>query len=159
MERAVEQAAEVFRQLGDRAAQAGTRITIEANPAAYGTNFLNTLDEVIDFVSAADHPAIAVILDLGAMHMNGAFDAVPDALPRISPKLNHVHVSEPELAPAPADPERLSPVLKALDHEGYAKAVSIEMRCPANGLEGVRTSIARLAEAAQICAAGGVAHA
>lgn len=159
MERAVAQAAEVFRELGDRAAQAGTRITIEANPAAYGTNFLNTLEEVIDFVGTVDHPAIAVILDLGAMHMNGAFDTVPDALPSISSELGHVHVSEPELAPAPADPERLAPVLKALDTEGYANAVSIEMRRPPSGLDGVKTSIARLAEAAQVRSVGGVAHA
>lgn len=150
MEQALAEAAEVFRELGDRAAQAGTKITIEANPAAYGTNFLNTLDEALSFVEAVDHPAIAAILDLGAMHMNGDFDSLSEALPALAPKLNHVHVSEPDLAPAPADPNRLAPVLSGLAQQGYKKAVSIEMRRPQSGLEGVRSSIAELANAARL---------
>lgn len=156
MEQALDEAAGVFRTLGDRAEKAGTVITIEANPAAYGTNFLNTLGEASSFVERVDHPAIAPILDLGAMHMNGEFEIVPGALPRLAPKLNHVHVSEPELAPAPADPARLAPVLAGLASQGYTKAVSIEMRRPENGLQGVRASIAALAEAAKL---GEIVHA
>ena len=82
--------------------------------------------------------------------MNGEFNAVAEALPDLSSSLNHVHVSEPELAPAPADPERLAPVLKGLTQHGYTKAVSIEMRRPDNGVQGVRASIAALAEAARM---------
>lgn len=149
MERALDEAAGVFRALGDRANLVGTCITIEANPAAYGTNFLNSLEEATAFVEAVDHPAIAAILDLGAMHMNGSFDDVPAYLETLAARLNHVHVSEPELAPAPADKERLAPVLSALKAKAYEKAVSIEMRRPRNGIEGVRTSIAGLAHAAK----------
>lgn len=160
MERALEEAADVFRKLGDRAKAAGTCITIEANPAAYGTNFLNTLEEAAAFVGEVDHPAIAAILDLGAMHMNGSFDAVLGHLETLIPRLNHVHVSEPELAPAPAEPERLVPVLSALSEHGYDKAVSIEMRRPDNGLEGVRASIESLAKAAKASESmGGHVHA
>ena len=146
---AMEQAADVFRSLGDSAAAAGTRITIEANPAAYGTNFCTTLDEADTLVALIDHPAIALILDLGAMHMNGAFASVPDRLPALTPSLNHVHVSEPHLAPAPADAAALAPVLRALRAEGYAKAVSIEMKRPEHGLAEVRRSVARLVAAHQ----------
>ncbi|WP_298303727.1 sugar phosphate isomerase/epimerase [uncultured Erythrobacter sp.] len=160
MERALGKATEVFRALGDRAKSAGTRITIEANPAAYGTNFLNTLDEVEVFVAEVNHPAIAVILDLGAMHMNGEFDTVPERLRTISQTLNHVHVSEPELAPAPADPTLLAPVLSALDKHSYDKAVSIEMRRPENGIQGIKSSIVALATAAKTAGIGwGMAHA
>lgn len=145
---ALVQAAELFRRLGDRAASAGTRITIEANPAAYGTNFLNTLDEAEAFVERVDHPAIALILDLGAMHMNGSFDTVPARLPQIAPRLNHVHVSEPDLAPAPADAEALVPVLQGLRALGYGKAVSIEMKRTGHGLADVARAAGRLADAA-----------
>lgn len=147
MDGALEEAAAVFRRLGDAAAAAGTRITIEANPAAYGTNFLTTLDEAEAFVAAVDHPAVAVILDLGAMHMNGEFAGVPARLPGLAPRLNHVHVSEPELAPAPADAAALVPVLQGLAAAGYAKAVSIEMKRSPQGLADLRGAAARLVAA------------
>lgn len=144
---ALAEAVEVFRKLGDAAVQAGTRIAIEANPASYGTNFLTTLDEVLDFVALADHPAIVPHLDLGAMHMNGEFAGVPARLPTLAPCLSHVHVSEPDLAPAPADPVALIPVLDGLRAAGYANAVSIEMKRAPDGLATVRRAALRLAEA------------
>ena len=147
MEAALGQAADVFRRLGDAAAAAGTRIAIEPNPAAYGTNFLNTLDAADGFAQAVCHPAIALILDLGAMHMNGEFASVPARLPALTARLNHVHVSEPDLAPAPAEAASLVPVLKGLRHAGYANAVSIEMKRPAGGLDDVRQAAVRLAAA------------
>ena len=149
MEGALDEAAEVFRRLGDAAAVAGTRITIEANPAAYGTNFLTTLEEAEAFVQAVDHPAIALILDLGAMHMNASFGSVPARLPDLAPRLHHVHVSEPDLAPAPADAAALVPVLRGLRAADYAKAVSIEMKRPSQGLAEVRRAVARLVAAHQ----------
>jgi len=149
MDAALAEAAAVFRRLGDHAAAAGTRITIEANPAAYGTNFLNTLEEAEAFVQAVDHPGIALILDLGAMHINGSFDSVPTRLPGLMPRLHHVHVSEPDLVPAPAAAAPLVPVLRGLRAAGYAKAVSIEMKRSTKGLADVRRAAARLAEAHQ----------
>lgn len=149
MATALDEATQVFRKLGDRALDAGTCITIEANPAAYGTNFLNTFGEATDFVSKTDHPAIAAILDLGAMHMNDDFSSVTQVIENKSLNLNHVHVSEPELAPAPASAEALAPVLRALAKKGYSKAVSIEMRRDESGLEAVATSVNALADAAK----------
>jgi sugar phosphate isomerase/epimerase len=144
---ALEEGAAVFRDLGDLAAAEGTRITIEANPAAYGTNFCNTLEEAEAFAALVDHPAVAMILDLGAMHMNGDFASVPARLPALTPRLNHVHVSEPDLAPAPADAAALAPVLQGLVAAGYSKAVSIEMKRPAEGLIAVRGAVQRLGQA------------
>lgn len=144
---ALDQAAEVFRRLGDAAAAADTRIGIEANPAAYGTNFCTTLDEALGFVALVDHPAIVPHLDLGAMHMNGDFAGVQERLPGLAPRLSHVHVSEPELAPAPADPAALVPVLAGLGAAGYSRAVSIEMKRASDGLAAVRRAVRGLAEA------------
>lgn len=69
-------ALQTFLQLGDAAAAAGTVIAVEPNPVGYGTNFLNTLAEADAFVSAVEHPAITVNLDLGAMHMNSDFNLI-----------------------------------------------------------------------------------
>jgi len=156
MDRALNEAAELFRMLGDRAVAARTKIAIEANPAVYGTNFLNTLEDAVSFVELVDHPAVVAILDLGAMHINGDFAAVPSMIPKITSQLNHVHVSEPHLAPAPASSNALTPVLKALSDHGYKGAVSIEMKRPDGGLAEVEAAIARLAGAAQNL---GVCHA
>lgn len=147
MDDALDQAAEVFRKLGDAAAAADTRIAIEANPAAYGTNFCNTLDEALAFVALVDHPAVVPHLDLGAMHMNGDFGGVPALLPALAPRLGHVHVSEPDLAPAPADPAALAPVVAGLQAAGYDRAVSIEMKRAPEGLAAVRRAVAGLTAA------------
>jgi sugar phosphate isomerase/epimerase len=147
MGEALRQAAAVFRRHGDAAMAAGTRIAIEANPAAYGTNFCTTLDEALAFVAQVDHPAIVPHLDLGAMHMNGDFDGVLARLPGLAPRLAHVHVSEPDLAPAPADHAALVPVLKGLAAAGYARAISIEMKRATEGLAAVRRAVAALAQA------------
>lgn len=147
---ALEEAAGVFRRLGDAAHREGTKIAIEPSPEVYGTNFLNTLEAATDFVSRVDHSSIALILDLGAMLMNGPSDTVLKVDPRIVASLNHVHVSEPNLAPAPAEAEALAPVLRMLDAQGFDKAISIEMRRPEDGLVGVASALGRLKSAMAI---------
>lgn len=137
----------VFRALGDTAAHSGTKIGIEANPAIYGTNFLTTLEDAHSFVQRVDHPAIVSILDLGAMHINGTYASVPERIPEIMEHLNHVHVSEPNLAPAPDQAEALVPVLQALQANGYEHAVSIEMTRPSTGLTDVQCAVDRLVAA------------
>lgn len=119
---AMAHAQDVFRRLGDRAVAAGTAIAMETNPADYGTNFLTHLHDTTSFVTSTDHPGVVLILDLGAMHMNNSFDSTPDALPDLVSTLNHVHISEPYLAPAPADALVLAPVLRSLNRSGYTKS-------------------------------------
>ena len=153
MEQAQDEAASVFYALGDRAMQAGTVITIEANPALYGGNFLTHLEEARRFVARVNHPAIAPILDLGAMHVNGEFATVTDRVAGLMPARNHVHVSEPNLAPAPARAAALAPVLKALEAAGYARWVSIEMKRPQTGLAEVEAAVSRFVKAVQVAEA------
>ena len=147
-ERAWAQAVEVFTKVGDLAIAAGVRIAIESNPVSYGTNFLTTLSEAQHFVTLVNHPAIVLVLDLGAMHENLDFDSVPESIEIIGPRLNHVHVSEPHLAPAPKQPSDLAAVLNALRKAAYDKAVSIEMKRPPDGLVGIRSALRSLASAA-----------
>ncbi len=147
MDRATAHAKDVFRRLGDYAAEAGTVISIESNPPAYGTNFLNTLNEAAAFVVAVDHPNIALILDLGAMHMNGEFCDLLDYLLKVGGLLNHVHVSEAQLAPAPANLEEARLVFRALKSIGYTKAVSIEMKRTEHGLRDVKDRLGTLRQA------------
>lgn len=135
-------AADIFRRLGDAAVQAGTVIAVEANPAVYGTNFLNTFAEAHTFVVEVDHPGVTLVLDLGAMYINCDFDTVQDLVAAAVPRLSHVHVSEPHLAPAPKDIAQAHTVLTALVHSGYDGAVSIEMK-PA-GVDALAAAVGRL---------------
>lgn len=149
MEEALDQAAFVFLRLAEMAQNAGTKIAIEANPAAYGTNFINTLDDALGFVRRVHHPAVACVLDLGAMHINGEYATTADRIPALLPTLSHVHVSEPSLAPAPRKIKALTPVVDALRAAGYGKSISIEMKPPSNGVVGVREALRRLSTAAR----------
>ncbi|OHV77114.1 sugar phosphate isomerase/epimerase [Rhizobium sp. LCM 4573] len=121
-------ALEVFHELGDLAHTAKTRLGIEFNPTAYGTNFLNTADEVFLFVERLNHPAVSIILDVGAMHINGDFDHIEAFAQKAATRISHVHFSEPQLAPAPADAGQAARVITALSDVGYEGWYSIEMK-------------------------------
>jgi len=128
--RAMAEAAEVFARLGDRAQAEGTVIAIEPNPASYGTNFLTTVADAARFVADLAHPAIALNFDLGALYANGETAQAADIYRRVVPRVSHVHISEPELAPAPADTAALAAIANAILAEGYEGWFSIEMRQP-----------------------------
>ena len=126
--RAAEIACALFRKLGDRAQAAGTKLALEPNPAAYGTNFLTTMDETIKFAAFVDHPAVAVNFDLGAMHMSGEIETADVFCRRGALKASHVHVSEPNLAPAPEREIEFGAIARDLIRHGYRGWFSIEMR-------------------------------
>jgi sugar phosphate isomerase/epimerase len=131
--RAEAEGAETFRRLGDAAAAAGTKLALEPNPATYGTNFMTTLREAFEFAALVDHPAVTVNFDLGALHMNGEFDQAPALFDLAAAKVSHVHVSEPNLAPAPADEAGFATAAAAILKRGYEGWFSIEMRATEQG--------------------------
>jgi sugar phosphate isomerase/epimerase len=139
-----------FRRLGDAAVRVGSCIAIEANPQAYGTNFLNRVPEAEAFVRMVDHEAIRLIIDVGALHMNGDFDQIEEIVTGARDVISHVHMSEPQLAPAPADTEQAARVLSALAKAGYRRSCSIEMRVPeALPLDTLEQCVVRLTAAAR----------
>ncbi|WP_096788073.1 sugar phosphate isomerase/epimerase [Rhodobacter sp. CZR27] len=146
-----EVALETFADLGDAAQAAGTRLGVEFNPAAYGTNFLTTLEEADAFVADLAHPAVTLILDLGSMHLNGAFAGIAEAVAGVASPISHVHVSEPHLAPAPADAGAAATALSALARRGYSGWVSIEMKQPPEAMAAVLgAALGRLMQALDI---------
>lgn len=150
-----DRAVTIFGALGDAAAAAGTRIAIEANPAAYGTNFLTDAEAATGFVRALGHPAVTVNFDVGAMHMNDAFRHVDRLIPDTADLIGHVHVSEPFLAPAPARHADARHLLSVLHAAGYSGWVSLEMAAPEGGLDTLGIHVARLAAAARDAEARG----
>lgn len=142
-----------FRTLGDAALEAGTKLGIEFNPTAYGTNFLNDGSQALAFVEKVDHPAVTLILDIGAMHMNGHFGGIEAFVERAARRVSHVHLSEPDLAPAPAVPEQAARVLASMMDAGYRGWYSIEMKAPAEGgLAALEGAVAHLLSAVALVA-------
>jgi sugar phosphate isomerase/epimerase len=137
-------ALDMIGQLGDRCEAIGASLSVEPNPVAYGANFLNTFAETVAFVRRLGHPAVKINLDLGALTMNGETAAVLRHLPEHIETIGHVHISEPELAFAPADALRLTNTFSALRRAGYGGWVSIEMRSTdGENLERLTTSVLR----------------
>jgi sugar phosphate isomerase/epimerase len=143
-------AADTFRVLGDAAAKAGTRIAIEPNGAAYGTNFLNRVEEADSFVRRVGHPAVRLNFDIGALLSEGDFDRVEAIAAQVADRIAHVHISEPGLAPAPASPTQAEHALQALVDAGYDGWYSLEMAMQPQPIATLEKSVARLSEAVRM---------
>ena len=116
-----------FSKLGDVAAKMGTCISIEPNPVEYGTNFINNTNEAIAFVKKLNCPGVRVNLDIGSVKMNDDFNNLPNILEKAIKYINHVHISEPYLMPAPESSIEFEYLYNLLYESGYKKAISIEM--------------------------------
>ena len=155
LEEAESIAVEVFRRLGDAATAEGTVLGMESNPKVYGTNFMNNAEETAAFVARVNHPAIQIILDVGAMHLNGDFETLPLFVTTHASKISHVHFSEPYLAPAPADPSQAHRVLQAMSAVRYGRWFSIEMKALPDGeLTELEPALGRLKRAEQMLEEG-----
>jgi len=122
-------AVEFFTRLGASAANAGTCIVMEANPQAYGTDFVTRAAEAIELVERVNHPGFRLHLDTGCMTLAG--DSLADTFARGGRWLNHFHVSEPNLDPpgssGTVDHAAFASALRASAYPGW---VSLEMREP-----------------------------
>jgi sugar phosphate isomerase/epimerase len=128
-----------FETIADAALKRDVVIALEANPAIYGTNFMNTTEAVIDFVRACNHPALKVNLDVGTMIVN---DEHVDLLANHIDLIQHVHISEPYLAPIEKRPLHAA-LIQLLCDGGYDGYFSIEMKTP-SAFDDVLKSIAYL---------------
>ncbi len=119
-------AVKFFRELAEYAANRNSVIAMEPNPSDYGTNFINTTAEAATIVKAVDHEGFRLQIDSGTLLMNHEdLTAVADNVALV----NHVHISEPYLAPISEDNFLLHQQLcEILRDGGYQNWVSIEMK-------------------------------
>ena len=128
-----------FKELGEHAQKQGVTFGIEANPAAYGCNFCTHVCDVIHLVSAIDSPGVRWHADTGEMAMNS--EILPDVIYEHIALAGSLHVSEPNLCDFSRPWAGHAAVRDALAAAGYSGPVSLEMKRPANGLEGVRQAV------------------
>ena len=135
-----------FIKLGDLASISGTCISIEPNPKEYGTNFINNTNEAIDFIKKIDSKGIRAILDIGSLKMNGEYDNLDKIIDNIKDYLNHVHLSEPYLEPAPKSSLDFQHLYNSLKRVKYNKAISIEMKYNGCYLDTVKKSLSMMSK-------------
>lgn len=120
----VQKAYKFFNNLGTYASKKNIIISIEPNPTIYGTNFLNTTEQVIDFIKILNHPNIKLNVDLGTIIYN---HESLEILKLNKDLIGHVHLSEPNLEFLIIN--KLYEDLIALVNEvKYTKCISIEMK-------------------------------
>lgn len=112
-----------FRCIADYAESHGTVIGLEANPAIYGTNYINTTQEALKLLQEVDRPGLKLNLDVGTMIAN---EESVTLLTGNVQHISHVHISEPYLKPI--EKRQLHKELAELLHsERYTGFVSVEM--------------------------------
>lgn len=115
---------EFFSELAQYAVSKKTVIAMEPNPVIYGTNFLNTTQEAINFVKEIKRTGLKINVDLGTIiHNNEDLKGIAANIDLV----NHVHISEPFLEPITERKihEELYLLLKECQYDGF---VSIEMK-------------------------------
>lgn len=112
-----------FESIGEHAIKKGVFFCLEPNPVIYGTNFLNTTMEAIEFCRKLDNKGVGVNLDYGTIiYNNEAIDFSDEEMSYIK----HVHLSEPMLIPI-VKREEHKVLKKVLERTQYDGCVSIEM--------------------------------
>jgi sugar phosphate isomerase/epimerase len=121
-------AQEFFGHLAESAEREGTAVVLEANPPAYGADFITRAADAIDLVKRVNHPGLRLHLDTACMTLAG--DPIAETIAAGRDYLWHLHISQPFLAPVAADGIDHRAFAQALREQGYARWVSIEMREP-----------------------------
>lgn len=112
-----------FQELGTYAEEHHTVIGMEANPAIYNTNFINTTIEAIALIKEVNTNGFKMNFDLGTVITNN--EDINVLRGNVS-LINHVHISEPHLHCIQHRDihKQLFQILKDENYQGY---VSIEM--------------------------------
>ena len=110
--------------IGDYAYSKKIKIGVEANPAIYGTNYLNTTEEAIKLIKAVPSKGLGLNLDFGTIIQNSeSLDVLENNITFIS----HVHISEPYLSEI-RHRKLHAELARMLKSNGYAGFVSVEMK-------------------------------
>ena len=116
-------AQDFFGKIGDYAFGEGVIVSVEPNPQIYGTNFLNTTREALDFCHLVNNEGLRVNLDFGTIIYNNESISFTD---QDIEMIGHVHISEPYLKPIEARVEHKT-LKETLIKHGYCGYISVEM--------------------------------
>ena len=113
-----------FRQIGEFAKEHGVVIALEPNPPIYNTNFMNTVEEAVQFCREVNSDGLMVNWDLGtSIYYQDSIEYIAENIDVI----HHIHISEPYLARIES-----RDIHRQISRLDYDKWISIEMKNPGN---------------------------
>jgi len=113
-----------FSEIGKYASEKNTVFAFEPNPVIYGTNFINTTNQALDFVKECNVEGLKVNFDLGTVIYNEENLSI---LENNLKWINHIHISEPYLE-AIQKRSLHHELASILRNEKYKNYISIEMK-------------------------------
>ncbi len=117
-------AIDFFHTIGEIAAEHNTIVAIEPNPVIYNTHFINYTEQAVELVDKVNSKGLKVNYDLGTVIENRE-DI--DYINSIDEYVNHIHISEPYLAPIDLAHKAYHKALIAYTKNHGATYLSIEM--------------------------------
>ena len=114
---------EFFTEIGSYAVACGVFLAIEPNPPIYNTNFINTTEEAFKICKKLNSTGIKANIDIGTLIYNNEDIEI---LKNNIGLINHVHISEPHLAPIEKRQLHIE-LLRMLKDLSYQNFISIEM--------------------------------
>jgi D-psicose/D-tagatose/L-ribulose 3-epimerase len=132
--------AEGLRPVAELAGERGVKLAIEPLNR-YETSLVNTVDQGLELLGAADHPACGLLLD--SFHMNIEEKDPAAAVARAGDRIAHVHACGTDRGSPGADVFDWPPFLRALDAAGYDGPLCIESFTAANEVIATAASIWR----------------
>lgn len=113
-----------FKEIGDYAYLKNTVLSLEPNPAIYGTNFINYTNEAFEFVKKVASKGFMVNVDFGTIIANNEdLNVIYNNIHLV----NHIHISEPNLNLI-EEREEHKKLAEFLKENKYDKFISIEMK-------------------------------
>jgi sugar phosphate isomerase/epimerase len=103
--------------------RSGVMMLLEPLPPAE-TDVLNTLQETVEVLSRARHPALGTLLDVKCALSET--DDVPALIRQFAPFLRHVHLNDRDMRAPGFGPTDFAPILHALAEVGYSGWCSVE---------------------------------
>lgn len=117
-------AIDFFHTIGEIAAEHDTIVAIEPNPTIYNTHFINYTEQAVELVDRAKSKGLKVNYDLGTVIEN---QEDINYINSIDEYVNHIHISEPYLAPIDPIHKAYHKTLVAYAQQHEATYLSIEM--------------------------------
>lgn len=115
-------AIDFFREIAMFALEHNAILAFEPVPSYYGTNLINDTQEAFAFCRQVNCDGFMINYDLGTALFN---EESLDILSANIDLVNHIHISEPQLAPV--EKRGIHSILRTLAYDGY---FSIEMKNP-----------------------------
>lgn len=115
-----------FNELGDYAQEKGTIFSLEPNAKEYGTDFLTNTISTTNFIKKINNKGIGLNLDLSTAQLNK--EEPKFILNKCFDYINHIHISDPFLAPISKNMDFHQKFSKSIKEYSYQKHLSIEMK-------------------------------